>query len=190
MSRCYCQTCLRPMRGCLCSLIRRQTPPFEIGILQHPSEVKQAKGTAHLLHLCLPNSRLWVGEQIEDLPELQAWLSAKPTYLLYPDASPGLVTKPAQSLQDIQVLLLDGTWRKTYKILQLNPQLQALPRIGLQHLPTSRYSIRKAQRDDSLSTFEAGLALIKQLDAMQDYTELDKVFAEFIQQQQAFLPKI
>ena len=64
-------------------------------MLQHPLEVANAKGTARLLHLSLPHSRLVTGE-VFDAATLQALLSApldrqapaarpRQALLLYPD---------------------------------------------------------------------------------------------------------
>jgi DTW domain. len=37
----------------------------EVLILQHPLEVHEAKGTARLLHLSLPHSRMVTGERFD-----------------------------------------------------------------------------------------------------------------------------
>lgn len=75
----------------------------------------------------------------------------------------------------VRLIVLDGTWRKTRKLLHLNPWLQALPRLGLPLLPASRYTVRRAHRPDQLATLEAtGHALhqfdlpTRQLEALMD----------------------
>ena len=57
--------------------------------------------------------------------------------------------------QALRLVVLDGTWRKSRKMLYRNPGLQQLPRLALQDLPPGRYAIRKAQAPDQLSSFEA-----------------------------------
>ena len=55
-------------------------------------------------------------------------------------------------------MVLDGTWRKTLKMLHLSPLLQSLPRCPFPAgaaLPRSLYGIRKAQRPEHRSTLEA-----------------------------------
>ncbi len=136
-----------------------------LGILQHPSEQHQAKGTARLAHLCLQDCPIWVGESVDALPDLQAWLQAKPTLLLFPaqedkgvDSAPNQVVYTGDmsdtSVSEMQVLLLDGTWRKAYKLLQTNPALQALPRLQLSGEWRSAYAIRKAPNAQSLSSWK------------------------------------
>ena len=133
----------------------------EVLILQHPLEVDNAKGTARLLHLCLPGSRLVVGEQWA--PQvLQQWLAAPlpgaahapQPVLLYPaTANAAALQLPPPPVWDaaalrapaqLRLVVLDGTWRKSRKMLYLNLPLQQLARLPLHDLPASRYRIRKA----------------------------------------------
>lgn len=191
--RAICTTCLRPQRACICGLVRRVSHQTGLGILQHPSEVKQAKGTAKLASLCLKDCPIWVGEHLDGLPHLQAWLAQKPTYLLYPQQPPGLVVSTEELAQQFkpgsfQVLLLDGTWRKTHKILQLNPSLQSLPRIALSDVQATDYVIRKSNKAHSLSTLEAIYYLLKQLESPGQFNELKQSFDAFIAQRSQFMP--
>jgi DTW domain-containing protein YfiP len=150
-------------------------------VLQHPEEVLQAKGTGRLLHLCLPSSRLAEGEAF-DSAQLQALLHApwqpgdapRQPVLLYPDtphgdqqglARPAPWPQPAPGAEGLRLVVLDATWRKSRKMLYLNPGLQALPRLGLQgELPASRYSaLRKAHAPGQLSTLEAAACALERL---------------------------
>ena len=63
----------------------------------------------------------------------------------------------------MRLVVLDGTWRKSRKMLHLNPLLQQLPRLALAQLPASRYRIRKARQLHQLSTLEACCAALAQL---------------------------
>ena len=157
----------------------------EVLILQHPLEVDNAKGTARLLHLCLPGSRLVVGEQWA--PQvLQQWLAAPlpgaahapQTVLLYPaTANAAALQLPPPPVWDaaalrtpaqLRLVVLDGTWRKSRKMLYLNPPLQQLSRLPLHDLPASRYRIRKAHAPGQLSTLEATCAALAQLEGDAD----------------------
>ena len=130
-------------------------------------EVANAKGSARLLHLSLAGSRLLVGERFEP-----AWLTeqlhagGRTPVLLYPDTpdcqAPGLPACPAPGATTLVVL--DGTWRKSRKMLHLNPALQRLPRIALRDTAPSLYRIRKAQGPDQLSTLEAACHALAQID--------------------------
>ncbi|MBP6720332.1 MAG: DTW domain-containing protein, partial [Rhodoferax sp.] len=62
------------------------------------------------------------------------------------------------------LVVLDGTWRKSRKMLHQNPLLQQLPRLALHDLPASHYHVRQAHRPDQRSTLEATCAALAQLE--------------------------
>ena len=86
--RLRCAACLRPGATCLCDVAAPVAHQAEVLILQHPLESSHAKGTARLLHLCLPRSRLEVGE-VFDVESLQSWLTA-PWHGAAPNTPPGI----------------------------------------------------------------------------------------------------
>jgi DTW domain-containing protein YfiP len=200
-------------------------------ILQHPLEVANAKGSARLLHLSLPHSRLVTGEKFAE-QDLQTWLtgplqvpgagknaeglaenlatpvgkrSTKQVMLLYPQTlgmpdvpdMPDMPDMPAPSalasvLSDDdpshwRLVVLDGTWRKSRKMLHCNPLLQQLPRLALRDMPASGYRIRKAHRPDQLSTLEATCAALTQLEGRAaPFAPLLAAFDGFVAQQSGY----
>lgn len=155
-------------------------------ILQHPLEVAQAKGSARLLHLSLPNSRLLIGETF-DPSELQRLMDAgdRVNILLYPEEAqaPPEAANPLDPAL-IRLVVLDGTWRKSRKMLHLNPLLGALPRLALQAPPPSRYRIRKAHLPGQLSTLEATCLALRQLESGPDHlAPLLEAFDAFVTSQ-------
>lgn len=169
----------------------------EVLILQHPMEVTNAKGSARLLHLSLSNSRLECGEAFAP-DRLDGLLSPdRRNVLLYPettgDKSLGLAT-PQRFEPDwlgeperLRLVVLDGTWRKSRKMLYLNPPLQALPRLPLRDTPPSHYLIRKAHLPDQLSTLEAtAYALARLENDGHKFSPLIDAFDGFVAQQAAY----
>jgi DTW domain-containing protein YfiP len=72
---------------------------------------------------------------------------------------------PAEAGEVTRLVVLDATWRKSLKMLHLNPALMALPRLALQDLPPPRYrAMRRARRADQLSTLEAVCTALAQLE--------------------------
>ncbi|CAN5894119.1 DTW domain-containing protein [soil metagenome] len=192
--RASCPRCLRPQTGCICAWIRSSTPKIEVLILQHPLEVQQSKGSARLLHLSLGGSHMYTGE-IFDPAQLQHCLQegGKSAVLLYPEpqaqgdllAMPPLLN-PALLLhpERLRLIVLDGTWRKSRKMLYLNPLLQQLPRFSLSAMPASHYRIRKAHKPDQLSTLEASCYALMQLEKNPEkYLPLLQAFDGFVGQQ-------
>lgn len=186
--RAQCTACLRPQAACLCACVQRVATRVQVLVLQHPDEVGHAKNTARLLHLCLPRSQLAEGEawdataleQLLHAPWQEGNSATTPaapnTVLLYPPFAPDAqlpVSAPpplpdawlaAPQLPQLRLVVLDATWRKSRKMLYLNPLLQQLPRLALAQLPPSRYSIRKAHQAGQLSSFEATAAALAQLE--------------------------
>ena len=190
-----CGHCLRPSRTCICQWVRPTAHAVEVLLLQHPLEVHQAKGSARLLHLSLPHSRIVVGEAF-DAP---VWpVDGKHTLLLYPDTpqdtAPDLQSPPPlppewlQNPSRLRLVVLDGTWRKSRKMLYSSPPLQALPRLALRGLPPSHYRIRKAHLPDQLSTLEATCAALAQLEGdVERFGPLLAAFDGFVAQQAGFI---
>ena len=199
-----CATCLRPQSACLCQWVRPTAHAVEVVILQHPLEVAQAKGSARLLHLSLQRSRLVTGEVFE-ASTLHALLTApfepqsddtqpRQTLLLYPDtpsesdlplvSPPLLEARHLEHPSKLRLVVLDGTWRKSRKMLYLNPLLQQLPRLALRDLPPSHYLIRKAHQPDQRSTLEATCAALAQLEGdTGQFAALMDAFDGFVAQQ-------
>ncbi|TDP74910.1 tRNA-uridine aminocarboxypropyltransferase [Roseateles toxinivorans] len=193
-SRLRCTRCLRPLAteaggsACLCGLVRPAEHQVEVQILQHPLEQLQAKGTARLAHLCLPGSVLRVGE-VHERPANPRNLYE---LLLYPETAPGqglatpipLDEARLQPANGLRLIVIDGTWRKSLKMLHLNPWLQALPRLRLQATPPSQYRIRRAHAEHQLSTLEAIALALQQLEGGEP-SPLWNVLRQFVARQEA-----
>ena len=167
--RAICPTCQRPARACICRWIAPTTNLSDVLLLQHPLEVGNVKNSLRLLELSLARRTVVVGEQfapgvLEHMLEGSAAGRAQPV-LLYPD-TPGIPSgAPTFDVsQPLRLVVLDATWRKSRKMLTLNPALQALPRLALQAPPPSRYLVRKAHRAGQLSTLEAVCHALAQLE--------------------------
>ena len=198
-----CPRCQRAQTACICHWISPIDHFFDVLILQHPMETGNAKNSARLLHLSLPHSKLAVGE-IFDPAELHALLhapsalpsnggSAQPVLLYTEDAgTPASSRFDARTMsidgqapeQRLRLVILDGTWRKSRKMLHENPLLHTLPRLALQDTPLSQYVIRKAHKPEQLSTLEAtGYALMQLERNSEKYHPLLTAFDGFVLQQ-------
>ena len=201
--RLTCEQCFRPQNACICCWITPTAHAVEVVLLQHPLEEHSAKGSARLLHLSLARSRMVTGEVFVER-ELHALLrdpfesdiatthDAKQAILLYPQSTddrstppivtPEMLSEPSR----LRLVVLDGTWRKSRKMLHVNPALQRLPRLSLNDVPASRYLIRKAHRADQLSTLEATCLALVQLEGnAAQFLPLLSAFDGFVAQQLA-----
>lgn len=157
--------------------------------MQHPSEVNHAKNTVRLMRLVMPQLQVFVGETAEDFADLQAYLAQanKPIYLVYPSDTSQTVAQ-AKAPVDAIIILLDGTWRKVYRLLQSNPWLAKYPALHLEVNHESQYIIRKAKRSDSLSTLEATALVLTALDSRVDTTPLFAAFEAMVQHRLQAMP--
>ena len=184
MSRPRCERCLRPLTHCLCALIPHLHSRHRVLLLQHPSESTHALNTARLAALGLANAQLAVGEVF---PELADWL-AMPGFrpvLLFPGET-AVALADTGSAEDSRPLLLvvpDATWRKARKLLHLNPALQALPRVTLSGGGVSRYRVRKAPTAEALSTIEAVVQALNELEGEGRFDALLRPFEALIEGQ-------
>lgn len=181
MSRDYCRGCGYPHNACLCGSIQPISPKTQLVVLQHPAEVTHKKNSVRVLSLVVPDVLVYVGESATDFGPLREFLArcGKPIYLVYPSAQSRSVEEQPIA-RDVVLLLLDGTWRKAFKMLQLNPWLTDYPAVHLAKGYASRYKIRKSSRPDSLSTLEACAYMLTALDAGLDVTPLMAAFDEMV----------
>ena len=171
MSRTLCQHCQRPTRACICTFIIAINNTIPVIVLQHPNEVKHSKGTVALLAKSLKRCQVIVGENFNDNVELSQVLSQYHALLLYPSEQAEVLSfssaikrnqaKAQQRAKTQQkercLILLDGTWKKAYRMFMLSEKLQALPQVCLpEKLANSgQYLIRKVAKANALSSLEA-----------------------------------
>jgi len=178
MSRALCKQCQRPTVACICNFICNIDNPTAVLVLQHPSEVKQTKGTVALLSRSLNQCKVLVGEDFTDNDELNYMLDNYQALLLYPSkeskvlSSAHIEQNSVNTVHEHKVyqpkllIILDGTWKKAYRMLMLSSNLQALKQVCLPDSLANRgqYLIRKVAKKNALSSLEAccfALALLE-----------------------------
>ncbi|QYK01212.1 tRNA-uridine aminocarboxypropyltransferase [Shewanella psychrotolerans] len=189
MKRLNCPHCQYPINACLCASIRPLSTSVELIVLQDPSEVKHAKNSVKLMKAVMKDLRVVVGETTEDFMSLRAYLDeqTKPIFVLYPSEvslSVGELSPPKEAI----LLLLDGTWRKAFKLLKLNPWLNQYPAVHLDLDSPSHYTIRKAKRSDSLSTLEAAAMAISIIEPSCDVSPLTDALSALVDQRLMAMP--
>ncbi|WP_299013510.1 tRNA-uridine aminocarboxypropyltransferase [uncultured Photobacterium sp.] len=196
MSR-YCEQCGKAKKACICRWIQAIDAKTELRILQHPSEMKRAIGTARILTLSLPNAQIWVGEDFSAHEELNALLNdpLRDVYLLYPGENAVPVSQLTESValsgRVRTLILLDGTWKKAYKMWQLSSNLHTLPTVNLDNAEQQgNYRIRKSPKAQGVSTVEAGyLALSAMEGDCEKFTPLLDTFNRMIEYQIQQMPE-
>ena len=185
--RAFCKQCNKALTACICASICVLDNQHFLHILQDPSEQNKAIGTARILQLSLSKVKLTVGQVFDP-----ADFDLTNTFLVFPSESSGSIRnlQAAQEINDnSQFILLDGSWKKAYKLLMSNTFLQALPRVTLVVDEKSDYRLRKSPRKDGLSTVEAGYYLLSELsNDMQQFLPLLETFKKMIDFQISNMP--
>lgn len=189
MKRPNCPKCQYPINACLCASIRPISTRVELIVLQDPGEVKHAKNSVKLMKAVMKELQVVVGETIDDFISLKRYLDrqAKPIFVLYPSSdseSIGEMSLP----KDVILLLIDGTWRKAFKLFTLNPWLNQYPAVHLDLDSPSNYTIRKAKRADSLSTLEAAAMAIKEIEPSCDVSPLTDALSALVERRLMAMP--
>ena len=173
MARKMCGQCQRPDNACICAFIVKTNNKIPVLVLQHPSEVKQIKGTVVLLHRSLNDCQVLIGEDFTHNTELNKILSSHHSLLLYPSEQAQKLTVMATKNKIIAankkpplLIILDGTWKKAYRMFMLSKNLHSLSAVCLpEYLAQSgQYLIRKVTKKNALSSIEAtcyALALLE-----------------------------
>ncbi len=192
MSR-YCPKCLKAKRACICQWIEPIHCDTQLIILQHSSEEKRPLGTARILSLSLQNARLFIGEDFSQHDELNALLDDEryQCVVLYPGEGARTVSevKTEAGGKPLRVILLDGTWKKAFKMWKLSSNLHSLALVKLADDLIGDYRIRKAPSSNALSTVEAGFHLLESIEPNVDFTPLITAFNEMIGFQIDNMPK-
>lgn len=167
MSRSLCTQCQRPSSACICSFIVKTENETSVLILQHPSEVKESKGTVALLQRSLTCCRVLIGENFSENLELNELLSCHRVLLLFPggdakELSEKYIFDRNTNIEQDEnsktlLVILDGTWKKAYKIFMLSKNLHMLPQVCLPDVLANngKYLIRKVAKKNALSSLEA-----------------------------------
>ena len=197
MARAYCTSCLRPKVTCICQFMVAIANKIPLIILQHPSEVKNYKATVPMLCGSLDNVHAFVGEDFSKNEELQTLMTmySNPA-LLYPSDSDCKVFKhigDSQTMHELDnlpdcLIVLDGTWRKAYKMYQMNYLLHGMQHVALSEQFPCAYQIRKTRKVGALSTLEASCYMLAILEQNSErYQPLLNSFVEFNRYQQNFV---
>ena len=160
-----CPRCLLLADYCLCDLVGagHDSRP-RVVIVRHHWEAFKSTGTARLAGLALSNLRIVDMAAENPAPVREALRELGNAWLLYPGSSPTVV-EPGAAPETLVVL--DGTWRQTRKMLRRLPELLRFPRYSLPagaH-DESRDRLRESPHAGARSTLESIADALAQLDS-------------------------
>jgi DTW domain-containing protein len=180
MSRNLCSQCHRPISVCYCHCISTINNALPVIIIQHPLEAKHPYNTGKMAELTLSNCQIIKAETLS-VPQINSITSVN-SALLYPNMAWLPATEQIANEQVEQLVVIDANWRKSKKILYLNPSLQGLPRIALEQNVSSNYQIRQSSIAGSLATVESIYYALQTLEPKLDLAPLLAPFNWMVEQ--------
>ncbi|OGJ86629.1 MAG: hypothetical protein A2268_13045 [Candidatus Raymondbacteria bacterium RifOxyA12_full_50_37] len=162
-----CLRCNRGLATCFCGFARPFDTHTRFVLLMHPKEFKrQTTGTGRLTHVALRNSEIIMGCDFSGDLRLSRLLSDPRYYpvLLFP--GPGAINLsenealPLPCAKKLLVFLIDGTWATAKRILKLNENLSALPKIRFSPAAPSRFRFKRQPAAHCVSTIEAAYYIL------------------------------
>lgn len=150
-------------------------------LLTHTRELTRASNSGQLITQCLPDTQRIVWQRTTpDQALLQLIARHQPVNqiaLVYP----GEKNPPTAQQQTFKYyILIDSTWQEARKIYNRSDYLHSLPCVQLSDGQPSRYSLRRNQQANGLSTAETAMVLLARAGDQLSLARLDKQFSALI----------
>src|SRR4051812_28241486 len=166
-----CDRCRFTPRWCICAAFEPITTSLQVDVLIHHREFHRPTSTGRLINRLLPASRHHifranhvVVREVIEAPERELWVLHPRGEPVPADANPA----------NLQVLLLDGSWREATRMAQSVTgwgRLVRLPEAG-----ASRNHLRQQEQPGNYSTAESLLFLFAALGLKEEEAKLRRQF--------------
>lgn len=170
-----CAGCHLPPRWCICAGLQPVACPVAVDVLIHAREAHRPSSTGRMIHRLIPGSRQHLYRHDQPPPRETLCAPGKSLWILHPFGEPLPTDTP---IENLQLLLLDGSWSETSGMLRTVHgwgRPVRLPMTG-----TSRYWLRAQQGDGQFSTFEALLFLLAALGLNREHAALRLQFELYV----------
>lgn len=162
-----CRRCQLPPRWCICAGFHAVDCAVKVDVLMHHMEAWRPSSTGHLISRVIPTANLHLYRRERPLDPAAILAPGRTLWILHPLGEP---LPAAEAPADLQVLLLDGTWRQGGEMMRaVEPwgRKVALPMTG-----ESRYWLRTQAGAGKFCTMEALLFLLAALGLEKEHTQL------------------
>jgi DTW domain-containing protein YfiP len=168
-----CTRCFLKLPRCICAQIPRVPARTRLLLVRHAMERWKTSNSGRLATMALEGARLvdvGVQDVADDVPAFgpDAWL-------LWPDGEV-LATPPEVKT----LIVLDGTWPQTRRMMQRMAMLRGLPRLSLAGGLVERKRLRKPPRPGEMSTLEAIAEAIAWLEGDEVAAPLFELYDRFV----------
>jgi DTW domain-containing protein YfiP len=163
---------------CLCAELGGLELATRVVVVRTPREREQLTNSGRLVPLALANA--WLRER-EELEADDFVDPARRTLLLFPAPDAPVLAPDPTDPRPITLVVPDGTWRATRRMVARESALASLPRVTLPPGPPTRYRLRSHPNEHCLATMEAiarALGLLEGAPAEQHLTRLFLMFVD------------
>jgi len=167
-----CGRCQLPPRWCICAGFEEVNSPVTVDVLMHHMEAWRPSSTGHLIRRLIPTANVHLYRRERPLEPETIIQPGKNLWILHPLGEPLPAVPPPPS--DLQVLLLDGTWRQAGELMRaVEPWGR---KISLPMTGASRYWLRSQAGEGKFCTMEALLFLLAALGLQMEHAKLRRQF--------------
>jgi DTW domain-containing protein len=173
-----CPRCWLRTAFCICAEVPRVPNRTEVVVVRHEREAWKSTGTARVALQALERSKL---VDFGDDPLLADAALAQLTdgaALLFPET--GLEPKPLAE-PPRRLIVLDGTWRQTRRMLQKLKSLASVPRLVLPEKASAPLRLRESDDPLGRSTLEAIADALDVLEGQEASGPLHALHALFVE---------
>lgn len=172
-----CLQCRLPEQVCFCATVPRLQLKTRVHFFVHRRELSLASSTVNLARLILSNCEVTVHGDPE-IDSMAVPVPIPPAYVLFP-AEDAVALEP--SSEPITLVVPDGNWRQTKKMVRRIPALASLPRVLI---PESQFAsvgprLRERPREGWANTIEAVAAAVGILESRSYQLEIEAAYREF-----------
>jgi DTW domain-containing protein YfiP len=173
-----CPRCWIRTDYCICAEITEVRTRTEIAIVRHQWEARKTTGTARIAELALERGHcLPFGCAPSALNQQLARLES--VWVLYPDGDPWPISATTPST----LIVLDGTWAQTRRMMRRLTSLHSVPCVALPPKPSHPLRLRMLVRGEGRSTLEAiadALALLEGETVSRPLERLHRRYVELV----------
>lgn len=150
-----CDRCRLAPRWCICDAFQAIECPLRIDVLIHHREFWRPTSTGRLINRVIPASRHHLFRREAPPTRAAVALPDRALWILHPRGEP---LPSGASPADVQVLLLDGSWREAARMSLVTAPWGRLVRLPMSG--PSRYGLREQPHEGKYSTIESLLFLL------------------------------
>lgn len=181
-----CNKCGLPTINCICNIVPKIETKTKIWILSTEREFSRPSNTARLLKLVNPESTELILWERTNAPEkLIEYINSEDyeVYILFPMENDDLSESKFEYKSSEKIpafIILDGTWKEARRILRKSDYLKNLPRVSLNPIHKSEYTLRRGASEGELCTIEAAIEVLELNYELENAKLIKGVFDLFI----------